>query len=220
MGYKSLAQMPASRNGPVSSNVIRLQFRTDCDGNDMAPQRPAAAISRNVLVSGSYNVFSFAATQRTSCFGCGPSVLRRPAHLRGIATTTVQNRENPSSSRCASTKLLASWAVSAFSASAGVVTFQATQAIQWHQPSLFSVMQLRASSFRRQMQKSGQAHLCGAQQLAQQTGLAARYPQCTHNLALNRTFCGGPRLGYKILAQTQPAAKCRLALRYTFPIQN
>ena len=31
------------------------------------------------------------------------------------------------------------------------------------------------------------------------------------NRALNRTFCGGPRLGYKILAQTRPAAKCRLA---------
>ncbi len=32
-------------------------------------------------------------------------------------------------------------------------------------------------------------------------------------LALNRAFCGGPRLGYKTLAQSQPAAKCRLALR-------
>ena len=31
------------------------------------------------------------------------------------------------------------------------------------------------------------------------------------NWALNRTFCGGPRLGYKILAQIRPAAKCRLA---------
>ena len=31
------------------------------------------------------------------------------------------------------------------------------------------------------------------------------------NHSLNRTFCGSPRLGYKILAQTLPAAKCRLA---------
>ena len=31
------------------------------------------------------------------------------------------------------------------------------------------------------------------------------------NWALNRTLCGGPGLGYKILAQTRPAAKCRLA---------
>ena len=179
----------------------------------MAPHRPAAKISRDVLVSRSTNLFSFAATQRTSCFACGPSVLRRPAHLRGALATVIQHHENPASSRYASTKLLASCAVSAIAVSANRITFQATQAIQWHQPSLFSVMQLQASSFRRQMQKSGQAHLCGAQQLAQQTGLAARYPQCTHNLALNRTFCGGPRLGYKILAQTQPAAKCRLALR-------
>ena len=179
----------------------------------MALHCPAASISRSVLVSRSPNVFSFAKTQRTSCFACGPSVLRRPAGQRSVATTTIQHRKNPASSRCAPTKLLASWAVSAFSASASVVTFQVTQAIQWHQPSLYSVRQLRASSFRRQLQKSGQAHLCGAQQPAQQPSLAARQPQCTHNLALNRTFCGGPRLGYKILAQTQPTAKCRLALR-------
>ena len=31
------------------------------------------------------------------------------------------------------------------------------------------------------------------------------------NWALNRTLCGGPGLGCKILAQTRPAAKCRLA---------
>ena len=31
------------------------------------------------------------------------------------------------------------------------------------------------------------------------------------NSSLNRTFCGKPALGYKILAQTRPAAKCRLA---------
>ena len=31
------------------------------------------------------------------------------------------------------------------------------------------------------------------------------------NLALNRTLCGSPGLGSKILAQTRPAAKCRLA---------
>ena len=186
----------------------------------MAPHSPAAAISRNVLISRSSNVFSFATTQRTSCVACGPSVLRRPAHLRGIATTTVQNRENPASSRCASTKLFASWAVSAFAVSASRVTFQATQAIQSRPLFLCSGLQLRTSCFRHQMQKSSQAHLCGAQQPAQQPSLAARQPQCTHNLALNRTFCGGPRLGYKILAQTQPAAKCRLALRYTSPIQD
>ena len=147
----------------------------------MAPHRPAAAISRNVLVSRSSNVFSFATTQRTSCIACGPSVLRRPAGQLGVATTTIRHRENPASSRCASTKLSISSAASAFSVSASVVTFQATQAIQWHLPSLYSVMQLRASSFRRQMQKSGQAHLCGAQQPAQQPSLAARYSQCTHN---------------------------------------
>ena len=205
--------MPPCRNGPVSSNVIRFQFRTDCDGTDMAPHRPAAAISRNVLVSRSSNVFSIATTQRASCFECGPSVLRRPAHLRGIATTTIQHRENPASSRCTSTKLLPSCAVSAIAVSASRVTFQATQAIQLRPPFLYSGLHLLASCFRHQMQKSGQAHLCGAQQPAQQPGLAARQPQCTHNLSLNRTFCGGPRLGYKILAQTQPAAKCRLALR-------
>ena len=205
--------MPAHRNGPVSSNVMRLQFKIDCDGTDMAPHRPAAAISRNVLVSRSSNVFSFATIQRTSCIACGPSVLRRPAHLRGVATTRIQHGENPASSRCASTKLLASCAVSAIAVSANWVTFQATQAIQSRPPFLYSALQLRASCFRHQMQKSCQAHPCGAQQPAQQPSLAARQPQCTHNLALNRTFCGGPRLGYKILAQTQPAAKCRLALR-------
>ena len=31
------------------------------------------------------------------------------------------------------------------------------------------------------------------------------------NLSLNRTFCGSPGLGLKILAQTRPTAKCRLA---------
>ena len=31
------------------------------------------------------------------------------------------------------------------------------------------------------------------------------------NLALNRTLCGSPGLGSKSLAQTRPAAKCRLA---------
>ena len=31
------------------------------------------------------------------------------------------------------------------------------------------------------------------------------------NRSLNRTLCGGPGLGFKILAQTRPAAKCRLA---------
>ena len=179
----------------------------------MAHHRPAAAISRNVLVSSSCNVFSFATTQRTSCFECGPSVLRRPAHLRGIAITTIQHRKNPASSRCASTKLTISSATSAFAVSASGVTFQATQAIQSRPPFLYSGLQLRASCFRYQMQNSGQAHLCGAQQPAQQASLAARQPQCTHNLALNRKFCGGPRLGYKILAQTQPTAKCRLALR-------
>ena len=213
LGYKSLAQIPAHRNRPVSFDVIRLQFRTDCDGTDMAPHRPAAAISRNVLVSCSSNVFSFATTQRMSCFACGPSVLRRPAHLRAVSTTVIQHHENPASSRCASAKLLASCAVSAIAVSASGVTFQAPQGIQSRPPFLYSALQLRASCFRHQMQKSGQAHLCGAQQPAQQPSLAARQPQCTHNLALNRTFCGGPRLGYKILAQTQPAAKCRLALR-------
>ena len=179
----------------------------------MAPHRPAAAISRNALVSSSCNVFSFATTQRTSCFECGPSVLRRPASLRGIATTTIQHRENPASSRCASMKLLASCAVSAIAVSASGVTFQAPQEIQSRLPFLYSGQQWLASRFRHQMQKAGQAHLCGAQQPAQQPSLAARQPQCTHNLALNRTFCGGPRLGYKILAQTQPTANCRLALR-------
>ena len=179
----------------------------------MAPHRPAAAISRNVLVSRSSKVFSFVTTQCASRFACGPSVLRRPAHLRGIATTTIQQRENPASSRCASKKSLESCAVNTFSVSASGVTFQATPAIQLRPPFPYSGLQLRASCFRHQMQKSGTAHLCGAQQPAQQPSLAARYPQCTHNLALNRTFCGGPRLGYKILAQTQPAAKCRLALR-------
>ena len=58
-----------------------------------------------------------------------------------------------------------------------------------------------------------QAQLRGTHQPAQQLSLAACRCQCTHNSSLNRTFCGGPRLGYKILAQTQPAAKCRLALR-------
>ena len=179
----------------------------------MAPHRPAAAISRNVLVSRSTNVFLFVTKQQTSCVACGPSVLRRLAGQRGVATTTIQHRKNPASSRCDSTKLSASCAASTFAGSASVVTFQATQAIQSRPPFLYSGLQLRTSCFRHQMQKSGQAHLCGAQQLAQQTGLAARYPQCTHNLALNRTFCGGQRLGYKILAQTLPAAKCRLALR-------
>ena len=147
--------MPAHRNRPVSLYVIRLQFRTDCDGTDMAYHRPAAAISRNVLVSRSYKVFSFATTQRTSCFECGPSVLRRPAHLRGVSTTAIQHRKNPASSRCTSTKLSISSALSAFSVSASGVTFQATQAIQSRPPFLYSVMQLRASSFRRQIQKSG-----------------------------------------------------------------
>ena len=31
------------------------------------------------------------------------------------------------------------------------------------------------------------------------------------NQSLNRTFCGGPGLGLKSLAQTRPATKCRLA---------
>ena len=179
----------------------------------MAPHRPAAAISRNVLVSRSSNVFSFATTQRTSCFGCRPSVLRRPAGQRGIATSTIQHRKNPASSRCASTKLLASCAISAFSVSAGKDTRRPRQEIQSRPPFLYSGLQLRASCFRHQMQKSGQAHLCSAQQPAQQASLAARHSKCTHNLSLNRTFCSGLGLGYKILAQTQLAAKCRLALR-------
>ena len=176
MGYKSLAQMPAHRNGPVSLNVIRLQFRTDCDGTDMAPHRPAAEISRNVLVSPLSNVFSFATTQRTSCFMCGPSVLRRPALLRGVSKIAIQHRKNPVSSRCASAKLSISSASSAIAVSASVITFQAPQEIQSRPPFLYSGLQLRASSFRHQMQKSGQAHLCGAQQPAQQPSLAARYP--------------------------------------------
>ena len=32
------------------------------------------------------------------------------------------------------------------------------------------------------------------------------------NPTLNRTLCGGPSLGFKILAQTRPIAKRRLAL--------
>ena len=186
----------------------------------MAPHRPAASISRNVLVSRSSNAFSFATTQRTSCVACGPSVLRRPAQLRAVSTTVIQHHENPASSRCASRKLSILSAASDCTVSAIGVTFQAPQEIQSRLPFLYSGQQWRVSRFRHQMQKSGQAHLCGAQQHAQQPSLAARQPQCTHNLALNRTFCGGPRLGYKILAQTQPAAKSRLALRYTFPIQD
>ena len=147
----------------------------------MAPQRPAAAISRNALVSRSSNVFSFATTQRTSCVACGPSVLRRPAQLRGVSTTAIQHRKNPATSRCASTKLSISSAASTFAGSASVVTFQATQAIQSRPPFLYSGLQLRTSCFLHQMQKSGQAHLCGAQQPAQQPSLAARQPQCTHN---------------------------------------
>ena len=33
------------------------------------------------------------------------------------------------------------------------------------------------------------------------------------NPTLNRTVCGGPSLGFKSIAQTRPAANCRLALR-------
>ena len=179
----------------------------------MAPHHPAAAISRNVLISRSSNVFSFATTQRTSNIACGPSVLRRPAHLCGVSTTAVQHRKNPTSSRCASTKISIFSTASDFAVSASGVTFQAPQEIQSRAPFLYFGLQLRTSRFRHQMPKSGQAHLCGAQKPAQPPSLAARYPQCTYNLALNRTFCGGPRLGYKILAQTQPTAKCRLALR-------
>ena len=158
----------------VSLNVIRLQFRTDCDGTDMAPHRPAAAISRNVLVRHSSKVFSFATTQRTSCFACGPSVLRRPAHLRAVSTTAILHHENPASSRCASTKSSIFSAASDFAVSASGVTFQASQGIQSRPPFLYSGLQLRASCFRHQMQKSGQAHLCGAQQPAQQPSLAGR----------------------------------------------
>ena len=173
--------MPSHRNVPVSSNVIRFQFRIDCDGTDMAAHRPAAAISRNVLVSRSSNVFSFVTTQCASRFACGPSVLRRPAGQRGIAATTIQHCKHPASSRCASKKSLRCCAVNAFLISASGVTFQATQAIQSRPLFLYSGLQLRTSCFRHQMQKSGQAHLCGVQQPAQQTSLAARQPQCTHN---------------------------------------
>ena len=147
----------------------------------MAPHRPAADISRNVLVSRSSNVFSFATTQRTSCIACGPSVLRRPAGQRGVATTAIWHREIPVSTRCVSTKLSISSAASDFAVSASGVSVQVTQAIQSRPPFLYSGLQLRASCFRHQMQKSGQAHLCGAQQRAQQPRLAARQPQCTHN---------------------------------------
>ena len=152
-GLKKPSPKSAHRKVPVSFNVIRLQFRTDCDGTDMAPHRPAAGISQNILVSRSSNVFSFATTQRTSCFACGPSVLRRPARLRAVSTTVIQHRENPASSRCASTKLLISRAASDFADSASGVSLQATQAIRCRQPSLYSVMQLRASNH--QIQKSG-----------------------------------------------------------------
>ena len=170
--------MPARRNGPVSSNVIRLQFRTDCDGTDVAPYRPAATISRNVLVSRLSNFFSFVTTQRTSCVACGPSVLRRPALLRCVSKTPIQHRKNPANSRCASAKLSISSAAGACAVSASGVTFQATQAILLRPPFLYSGQHLRASCLRHQMQKSGQAHLCGAQQPAQQPSLAARYSQC------------------------------------------
>ena len=149
----------AHRKVQVSYHVIRLQFRTDCDGNDMAPQRPAAAISRNVLVRRSSKVFSFATTQRTSCIVCGPSVLRRPAHLRGASTTVIQHHKNPASSRCASTKLSISSAASVFAVSASGVSFQATQAIQSRPPFLYFGLQLRTSYFSHKMQKSGQRSL-------------------------------------------------------------
>ena len=105
----------------------------------------------------------------------------------------VKRRKNSLHSRCHSSKLL-----TAISASPAFLFFR--QAVE--------VLQLSQSNA-----KSGQAHLRGAHQPAQQSRLAARHSQCTHNSSLNRTFCGGPRLGYKILAQTQPTAKCRLSLR-------
>ena len=105
----------------------------------------------------------------------------------------VEHRKSSWYSRCHSSKLLANISASS--------TFQFfRQAVP--------VLQLSPSNA-----KSGQARLRGAHQPAQQSSLAARHSQCTHNSSLNRTFCGGPRLGYKILAQTQPTAKCRLALR-------
>ena len=41
----------------------------------------------------------------------------------------------------------------------------------------------------------------------------AREGNVRPNPPLNRTLCGGPSLGFKSLAQTQPTAKCQLALR-------
>ena len=40
------------------------------------------------------------------------------------------------------------------------------------------------------------------------------------NWSLNRTLCGGPGLGFKSLAQTRPAAKCRLASTLGFTDTN
>ena len=174
----------------------------------MAPHRPAASISRNVLVSRSSNVFSFATTQRTSCFECGPSVLRRPAGQRGVATTTIQHRKNPASSRCYSKKLLASCAASTFAGSASVVTSQATQAIQSRPPFLYSGLQLRTSCFRHQMQKSGQAHLRGAQQPAQQPSLAAHQPQCTPNVKLTGILL---RAEFWLGFYSPNAARCKMS---------
>ena len=66
----------------------------------------AASLSQSFGASCLSSVFLLAATERTSRFACGPSVLRRPANQLGVSPTLVQHRKNSSRPRCPLPKLL------------------------------------------------------------------------------------------------------------------
>lgn len=142
--------------------------------------------------SRSSSVFLFVATQRTSTWACGLSVLRRPANQSGAAATSSQHRKNSSLVRCSAPASQAAFLAGAGSASPNAVALKAAQLFRLGLRSSPFFLQPWGFQFRQQMPKSGAVQLRCAPRPARQQSLAAGHPQCTHNRSLKRNTKSGP----------------------------
>ena len=183
--------------GRLAQTLGVSHLRISASESNVALNLSASSFSPHLGVTRFASVFLFIASQHTRRPACGLSVLRRPAHLGGVAPTSSQRRKNSSSARCCSTSR-----PTAVTCNAGGAAPRCGSALGKTASSaalIFRVASQATVEFQTLLPNAKVSPVSrrGARAVAQQCGLAARRSQCTPNHSLNRTHCGRPAFGLK-----------------------
>ena len=89
--------------GRLAQTLGVSHLRIFASESNVALHLSASSFSPHFGVTRFASVFLFIPNQLTRGPACGLSVLRRPAHLGGVAPASSQRRKNSSSARCCST---------------------------------------------------------------------------------------------------------------------